>query len=108
VTVPALRKQRRSPSMSRSTFPRLHLNAWVAPDVDRWIATDAWEQLADASSEIPDGATAFVGADGSRAYDTTAVAWAHRSPEGRTDVDCRVFSVRDDVPHDVFHPRRGD
>jgi phage terminase large subunit-like protein len=108
VTEPALRKQRRSPSMSRSTFARLHLNAWVAPDIDRWIATDAWEQVADASSEISDGATVFVGADGSRAYDTTAVAWAHRSPEGRTDVDCRVFSVRDDVPHDVFHPRRGD
>jgi phage terminase large subunit-like protein len=73
VTTEALRKQRNSPSMSKSTFARLHLNAWVAPDVERWIQTDAWERLA-GKVEIPDGATIFVGADGSRAYDTTAVA----------------------------------
>jgi phage terminase large subunit-like protein len=102
VTTEALRKQRNSPSMSRSTFARLHLNAWVAPDVDRWIATETWERLA-GEVEIPDGATVFVGADGSRAYDTTAIAWAAKVPEGRIDVDARVFSVRDDVPHHVFH-----
>jgi phage terminase large subunit-like protein len=103
VTVPALRKQRNSPSMSRSTFARLHLNAWVAPDVDRWISTDSWERLA-GTVEIPDGSAVFVGADGSRAYDTTAVAWAAKDPDGRIDVDCRVFSVREDVPHHVLHP----
>jgi phage terminase large subunit-like protein len=46
VTTEALRKQRNSPSMSRATFARLHLNAWVAPDVERWIASDAWDRLA--------------------------------------------------------------
>jgi phage terminase large subunit-like protein len=102
VSTEALRKQRNSPSMSRSTFARLHLNAWVAPDVERWIATDGWERLA-GTVEIADGATVFVGADGSRAYDTTAVAWAARAPDGRVDVDARIFSVRDDVPHHVFH-----
>jgi phage terminase large subunit-like protein len=102
VTTDALRKQRNSPSMSRSTFARLHLNAWVASDLDRWIATEAWDRLA-GTLEIPDGATVFVGADGSRAYDTTCVAWAAKGPDGRIDVDCRVFSVRDDVPHHVFH-----
>jgi phage terminase large subunit-like protein len=102
VTTEALRKQRNSPSMSRSTFARLHLNAWVAPDVERWIATETWERLA-GDVEIPDGATVFVGADGSRAYDTTAIAWAAKSPDGRVDVDARVFSVRDDVPHHVLH-----
>jgi phage terminase large subunit-like protein len=102
VTTDALRKQRNSPSMSRSTFARLHLNAWVAPDLDRWIVTEAWDRLA-GTLEIPDGATVFVGADGSRAYDTTCVAWAAKGPDGRIDVDCRVFSVRDDVPHHVFH-----
>jgi phage terminase large subunit-like protein len=102
VTLEALRKQRNSPSMSRSTFARLHLNAWVAPDVERWIATDKWDRLA-GRVEIPDGATVFVGADGSRAYDTTAIAWAVKAPDGRIDVDCRVFSVRNDVPHHVLH-----
>ena len=102
VTANALRKQRNSPSMSRSTFARLHLNAWVAPDAERWIATDAWEKLA-GGIEIADGATVFVGADGSRSYDTTAIAWAAKAPDGRIYVDCRVFSVRDDVPHHVLH-----
>jgi phage terminase large subunit-like protein len=102
VTTEALRKQRNSPSMSRSTFARLHLNAWVAPDAERWLATDRWERLA-GRVEIPDGATVFVGADGSRAYDTTAIAWATKAADGRIDVDCRVFSVREDVPHHVLH-----
>ena len=102
VTLDALRKQRNSPSMSRSTFARLHLNAWVAPDAERWITTDAWQRLAGVST-IPDGSTVWVGADGSRSYDTTAVAWAAKAPDGRVDVDCRVFSVRGDVPHHVLH-----
>jgi phage terminase large subunit-like protein len=54
VTTDALRKQRNSPSMSRSTFARLHLNAWVAPDVERWIPTDKWERIA-GKVEIPEG-----------------------------------------------------
>jgi phage terminase large subunit-like protein len=102
VTTEALRKQRNSPSMSRSTFARLHLNAWVAPDVERWIVTESWERLA-GRVEIPDGGTVFVGADGSRAYDTTAIAWAAKGLDGRIDIDARVFSVRDDVPHHVLH-----
>jgi phage terminase large subunit-like protein len=102
VTIDALRKQRNSPSMSRATFARLHLNAWVAPDIERWIPTDTWERLS-ATVEIPDESSVFVGADGSRAYDTTAIAWAVKAPDGRIDVDCRVFSVREDVPHHVFH-----
>jgi phage terminase large subunit-like protein len=52
---------------------------------------------------IPDGSTVWVGADGSRSYDTTAVAWAAKAADGRIDVECRVFSVRDDVPHHVLH-----
>jgi phage terminase large subunit-like protein len=63
VTIDALRKQRNSPSMSSATFARLHLNAWVAPDIERWIPTDTWERLA-GTVEIPDGSTVFVGADG--------------------------------------------
>jgi phage terminase large subunit-like protein len=102
VTTEALRKQRNSPSMSRATFARLHLNAWVAPDVERWIASDSWERLT-GRVEIENGATVFVGADGSRSYDTTAIAWAAKTPDGRIDVDARVFSVREDVPHHVFH-----
>ena len=102
MTSTTLRKQRNSPSMSAATFKRLHLNAWVAPDVDRWIDSRKWDELAD-GDEIAGGSTVFVGADGSRSYDTTCVAWAHKATDGRIDVDARVFSVRDDVPHHVLH-----
>jgi phage terminase large subunit-like protein len=103
VTVRDLRRQRHSPSMSRSTFARLHLNAFVATEAERWIPTPAWDELADAGSEIPNGATIYVGADGSRSYDTTCVAWACRHDDGRIDIDARIFSVRPEVPHHVLH-----
>lgn len=101
VGVPALRKQRRSPSMARSTFARLHLNAEVAADRERWLEPEAWEKLADPSSR-PDGAVC-LGLDGSRTFDTTVVAWAARGPDGRVDVDCRIFSARPDAPHHELH-----
>lgn len=89
--------------MSRSTFARLHLNAWVPAEAEWWLETEAWERLADPETEIPEGATEYVGADGSRSYDTTAVCWASRDADGRIDVDGRVFSVRPGVPHHVPH-----
>ena len=49
------------------------------------------------------GARVCVGMDGSRTFDCTAVAWASRAADGRVDVGCRVFSVRDEVPHHELH-----
>jgi phage terminase large subunit-like protein len=103
VTLRDLRRQRHSPSMSRSTFARLHLNAFVATDAERWIDTGRWEQLAAPASHVSEGAVVCVGADGSRSYDTTCVAWAARADDGRIDVDARIFSVRPEVPHHVLH-----
>src|SRR5215213_8683505 len=94
--------------MATSTFKRRHLNAWVAPESERWIAGDAWEALTDTGSRIEQEAAVCVGGDGSRAYDTSALAWASRAEDGRIDVAARVFSVRDDVPHHVFHQGRID
>jgi phage terminase large subunit-like protein len=108
VTVPDLRRQRRSPSMATGTFKRRHLNAWVAPDVERWLPGDAWEALCEPESRIEAGAALTVGGDGSRSYDTSALAWASRAEDGRIDVACRVFSVRADVPHHVLHEGRID
>lgn len=108
VTVEALRRQRNSPSMSRSTFARLHLNGWVAPDVERWFSQERWDSLCDPDSRIEPGAAVAIGGDGSRSYDTSALAWASRADDGRIDVACRVFSVRDDVPHHVRHQGRID
>lgn len=102
VTVRDLGRQRQSPSLSTAAFKRLHLNSWVAPDADRWIDSRRWEELGD-GGEIAEGSTIYVGADGSRSYDTTAIAWASRSPDGRIDVDARIFSVRGEVAHHVLH-----
>lgn len=99
VSVRDLGRQRQSPSLSAATFNRLHLNAWVAPDADRWIDSRKWEDVGDGNN-ISEGATVYVGAD---AYDTTAVAWAYKASDGRVDVACRVFSVRPDAPHHVLH-----
>lgn len=98
-----LRRQREAPSMQPATFRRLHMNVWCAADVDRWIDSHKWDELAEPSSGIPEGATVYVGADGSRSYDTTAVAIARRAGDGRIDVGCRVFSVRAEVAHHVLH-----
>jgi phage terminase large subunit-like protein len=108
VTVPELRRQRRSPSMATGTFKRRHLNAWVASDLERWIAGDVWDALCDPDSRIEPSAAVTIGGDGSRSYDTSAIAWASRADDGRIDVACRVFSVRSDVPHHVFHVERID
>jgi phage terminase large subunit-like protein len=108
VTVPELRRQRRSPSMAAATFKRRHLNAWVATEAERFIPGDTWAALHDPESGIDPGATVAIGGDGSRSYDTSALAWAARADDGRIDVACRVFSVRADVPHHVLHKARID
>ncbi len=108
VATEALRMQRKTPSMSRSTFGRLHCNAWIAEEAERWIPTDRWEALRDPDSRIEPGATVCIGGDGSRSYDTSAIAWAARAPDGRIDCAARVFSVRPDVPHHVLHQTRID
>ena len=102
VSLDALRKQRRSPSMPKSTFARLHLNAPVLSEQERWLALPAWDRLADGSG-IAAGADVYVGVDGSRTFDTTAAATASRADDGRIDVSVRVFSARADAPHHVLH-----
>jgi phage terminase large subunit-like protein len=103
VSLEELRRQRNSPSMQATTFKRRHLNAWVAPDAERWIRGDRWEALADPAARIPQGASVCLGLDGSRTYDTTAVALASRAADGRIDVDAHIFSARAEAPHHTLH-----
>jgi hypothetical protein len=63
-----------------------------------WLPTGAWGKLADDELEIPDGADIYVGVDVAHSYDTTAVAWAWRAPDGRIVVRCHVWSVRPEAP----------
>ena len=65
--------------------------AWVAPEAERWIPADLWEKLRDGEGNFPSAAIT-IGGDGSRSYDTSALAWAQRGPDGRIDVACRKSS----------------
>ena len=83
-------------------FCRLHLNMWTAAK-DRWILDEDWK-LTRSGIAIPARARIYVGVDASITYDTTAVAWGHRLEDGRVVHRCRVWSTRQDIPHDVFVP----
>jgi hypothetical protein len=109
VTASDLRRQRRSPWMASSTFKRRHLNTCVAKEAERWIPADRWETLLNPTRRrIEPGSAVTVGGDGSRSYDTSALAWASKALDGRIDVAGRAFSVRGDVPHHVLHQERID
>jgi phage terminase large subunit-like protein len=73
----------------------------------RWISDERWEESY-SLDEIPEGAPIVVGVDGARTRDTTAVGWAWLRDDGRVLVRSRVWSTRDDAPHDVYVPGRLD
>jgi len=102
VSMETLRRQYASPSMPRSSFARLHLNAPILSERERWIPLPDWDRLGDGSS-IPEGVDVYLGWDGSRTHDTTAVALAHRDGHGKIDVAVKVFSTRTDAAHHVLH-----
>jgi phage terminase large subunit-like protein len=76
---------------------RLNLNAWTRAK-GSWLKVGAWQGLLDAELEIPAGAEIFVAVDAAHSYDTTAVTWAWRAPDGRIVLRTRVFSVRPQAP----------
>ncbi len=107
VTVESLAAKRASLTMSDSHWLRFTCNIAAQTDTDLFIDLAAWKSLGPTVEnpfefEIPGGAFVCIGADGSRTWDTTVVAWATVDDE-RIDVDCRVFSVRADAPHHVLH-----
>lgn len=73
----------------------------------RWIADDKIDQLVARGSgvEIPaKAAQVVVAVDGAISRDTTACSWSWRSPGGLIVQRSRVWSCREDRPHDVFVP----
>lgn len=88
--------------MTPAHWKRFTCNMAAATEAEAFIDPQLWDSLADSSSLIEDGDEAFIGADGSRTWDTTVLAWA--KPGERIDVAARVFSVRKDAPHHILHP----
>jgi phage terminase large subunit-like protein len=85
------------PGADEYDFRRLHGNQWTKTK-GIWLPTGSWGKLADDELEIPLGADIYVGVDVAHSYDTTAVAWAWRAPDGRIVVRCHVWSVRAEAP----------
>lgn len=86
-----LRRQRNSPAVSDGAFKRLHLNVWTAGE-ETWIPASVWAACR-SDEGIPSDGAIYVGVDASWTQDATAVAWAHRLPDGRIVVRCRVWSA---------------
>jgi phage terminase large subunit-like protein len=93
----------RDPQTDESDFKRYFLNRPTRREAGLFVAGAAWEALADTSLEFPEEARVCLGADGSRTFDTTVVAWALQREDGTIAVDACVFSVRPHVAHHVLH-----
>lgn len=88
------------PDSDELDWRRLHGNQWTKTRRS-WLASGVWARLF-GETQIPVGGQILVGIDAARTWDTTAVAWLWRSPDGRKVVRAHVWSVRQDVPHHTF------
>lgn len=92
----------RDPMTNRSDFMRYFVNVATRREEELFIRGEDWARLGQDGFEVAEDAAVCLGADGSRYFDTTVVAWA--SPVGdEILVDARVFSTRQEVAHHVLH-----
>jgi phage terminase large subunit-like protein len=102
ISVRSLTEKRSDPTMTVSHWRRFTCNLAAATAMDEFIPVRDWLELG-VSEGVGAGARVCLGADGSRTWDTTVVAWASAGDDGFVDVDARVFSVRPEVAHHVLH-----
>lgn len=102
VPIEYLRRQHENPNVPEASFRKLHLNQFVKAR-SAWLPWGTWAQLV---SGLAVPKRVAVGIDVGLTQDTTAVTWAGRADDGseRLVLRSRVWSARDDVPHDVFVP----
>ena len=102
ITRESLVEKRASETMILSHWRRFTCNLPTPSDQDLFVEDADWEALGD-GEKIADGARVCLGADGSRTWDTTVVAWASVAADGRIDVAAHVFSVREDIAYHTLH-----
>lgn len=102
ITRDVLRAQWDSPTVDELAFRRLHLNMWTKTR-DSWLPAGLWDLLR-SDEEIPDGAEVVVSVDVGLVHDSTAVAIAHKTDDGRIIVRARVWAARDDAVAHVIMP----
>lgn len=84
-------------------FRRLHCNQWTESRT-AWISLERWLDCGSEGLTIPEEASVYVGVDASYSHDTTAVACAWQTGDGRTGVKVHVWAARDDAPaHEFEH-----
>jgi phage terminase large subunit-like protein len=108
IDIDRLIAEARDPQTDESDFRRHFVNRATRREAGLFIRSSTWATLGPPEplpedSLIPEGAEACLGADGSRTFDTTVVAWAREADDGAIEADARVFSVRKDVAHHVLH-----
>jgi phage terminase large subunit-like protein len=102
ITVETLTEKRNDPTMTDAHWRRFTCNIATQTAHEPYLTAQEWTALG-GGEEVPARAIVALGGDGSRTWDTTVIAWASVVAAGRIDVDARVFSVREDVPHHVLH-----
>ena len=104
ITSAALRQKLADPTMTEAHWRRFTCNiATQDAGKDPYIDLDDWDALADTDARIEQGALVCIGADGSRTWDTTVVAWATCDLDEVVTVDACVFSVRKNIDAHVLH-----
>lgn len=101
LTKKVLAAKKASPTLSEAHWRRFTCNIASQTAAQLYIDLASWNACERA--EIEPGAYIAIGADGSRTWDTTVVAWAHPFEDGFIDVACRVFSVRSNIAYHVLH-----
>lgn len=105
ITPEKLADKRSDPTMTESHWLRFTCNIAAATDADVFIEADTWmaPELANPSMVIDEFALICLGADGSRKWDTTVIAYATAMSD-RIKVGCRVFSCREGIAYHVLQP----
>lgn len=93
----------RDPSSREADFRRYFLNQPTRP-ADSWITGDRWASLAVPGLEVPEGADVWMGVDLSLKHDSTGVAWAWETEDGRIGIKAHVISPRENAIAHEYHP----
>lgn len=103
ITVEMLAEKFASPTITLAHWRRFVCNI-ATSDSGRevFITEDAWDACKNRGMTIAVKAPICIGADGSRTWDTTVIAWATAMSD-KVQVGARVFSVRQEAAHHVLH-----
>jgi phage terminase large subunit-like protein len=93
----------RDPASREGDFRRYFLNQPTRP-ADSWITGDRWASLAVPGLECPEGSEIWVGVDLSLKHDSTGIAWAFVTEDGRVGVKAHVISPRENAVAHEYHP----